>query len=145
MIQPLIQFDNVCKRFDANQVLRGVSLSIFPGEVTTIIDKSGGGKSVLLKHMIGLMLPDAGEIFFNGRPLSKMKKSEINRLWEKFSYVFQDAALFDFMTVCENIAFPLQQGTSLPKADIRERVQDKLDCLNCRKPKTSIRVRFREV
>jgi phospholipid/cholesterol/gamma-HCH transport system ATP-binding protein len=81
---------------------------------------------VLLKHMIGLMLPDAGEIFFNGRPLSKMKRSETNRLWEKFSYVFQDAALFDFMTVGDNIAFPLQQGTSLPKADMRKRVQDKL-------------------
>jgi len=126
MKQPLIQFDNVCKRFDTLQVLRGVSLSIFQGEVTTIIGKSGGGKSVLLKHMIGLMLPDAGAIFFNGRPLSKMNRSEIKRLWEKFSYVFQEGALFDFMTVCENIAFPIQQGKSLSKADIRERVQDKL-------------------
>jgi phospholipid/cholesterol/gamma-HCH transport system ATP-binding protein len=126
MKQPLIQFDNVCKRFDILQVLRGVSLSIFQSEVTTIIGKSGGGKSVLLKHMIGLMIPDAGEIFFCGRLLSKMKRSETNRLWEKFSYVFQDAALFDFMTVYENIAFPLQQGTSLPKASIRERLQDKL-------------------
>jgi len=126
MKQPLIQFDNVCKGFDTLRVLRGVSLSIFQGEVTTIIGKSGGGKSVLLKHMIGLMLPDAGEIYFNGRPLSKMKKSEINRLREKFSYVFQDAALFDSMTVYENIAFPLQQGTSLAKAVIRARVQDKL-------------------
>ena len=126
MKQPLIQFDNVCKRFDTLQVLQGVSLSIFQGEVTTIIGKSGEGKSVLLKHMIGLMLPDAGEIFFNGQPLSKMNRSEINRLWEKFSYVFQEGALFDFMTVWENIAFPIQQGKSLSKADIRERVQDKL-------------------
>ena len=126
MKQPLIQFDTVCKRFDTLQVLRGVSLRILQGEVTTIIGKSGGGKSVLLKHMIGLMIPDAGEIFFNGRPLSKMKRSETNRLWEKFSYVFQDTALFDSMTVCENIAFPLQQRTSLPKADITERVRDKL-------------------
>ena len=126
MKQPLIQFDNVCKRFDTLPVLQGVSLSIFQGEVTTIIGKSGEGKSVLLKHMIGLMLPDAGEIFFNGQPLSKMNRSEINRLWEKFSYVFQEGALFDFMTVWENIAFPIQQGKSLSKADIRERVQDKL-------------------
>jgi phospholipid/cholesterol/gamma-HCH transport system ATP-binding protein len=126
MKQPLIQFDNVCKRFGTLPVLQGVSLSIFQGEVTTIIGKSGEGKSVLLKHMIGLMLPDAGEIFFNGQPLSKMNRSEINRLWEKFSYVFQEGALFDFMTVWENIAFPIQQGKSLSKADIRERVQDKL-------------------
>jgi len=129
MKQPLIQFDNVCKRFDAHHVLRGVSLSIFQGEVTTIMGKSGGGKSVLLKHMNGLMVPDAGEIFFNGLALSKMKRSEINRLWEKFSYVFQEGALFDFMTVGENIAFPLQQGASLPKADIMGRVQDKLQLL----------------
>ena len=126
MKQPFIRFDNVRKQFDTHQVLRGVSLSIFQGEVTTIIGKSGGGKSVLLKHMIGLMRPDAGEIIFCGKPLSKMKRPEINGLWEKFSYVFQDAALFDFMTVHENIAFPLEQGTSLPKADIGERVQDKL-------------------
>ncbi|MGD8975872.1 MAG: ATP-binding cassette domain-containing protein [Desulfobacterales bacterium] len=126
MKPPLIQFENVSKRFDTLEVLRGVELSVFQGEVTAIIGKSGEGKSVLLKHMIGLMLPDAGEIFFNGRPLSKMKRSETNRLWEKFSYVFQDAALFDFMTVGDNIAFPLQQGTSLPKADMRKRVQDKL-------------------
>ncbi|MGD8263226.1 MAG: ATP-binding cassette domain-containing protein [Desulfobacterales bacterium] len=126
MKPPLIQFENVSKRFDTLEVLRGVELSVFQGEVTAIIGKSGEGKSVLLKHMIGLMLPDAGEIFFNGRPLSKMKRSETNRLWEKFSYVFQDAALFDFMTVGDNIAFPLQQGTSLPKTDMRKRVQDKL-------------------
>ena len=126
MKQPLIRFENVCKRFDTFQILRGVNLSIYQGEVTTIIGKSGGGKSVLLKHMIGLMRPDSGEIFFYGKPLSNMKKSEINGLWEKFSYVFQDAALFDFMTVCENIAFPLKQGLSLTKADIRDRVQNKL-------------------
>lgn len=126
MEQPLIRFENVRKRFDANQVLRGVNLSIFQGEVTTIIGKSGAGKSVLLKHMIGLMAPDSGDIFLYGQPLSKMKSSEKNRLWEKFSYVFQDGALFDFMTVHENIAFPLQEGTSLPRAVIRERVQDKL-------------------
>jgi phospholipid/cholesterol/gamma-HCH transport system ATP-binding protein len=126
MKQPLIQFDNVHKQFDAYHVLRGVSLSIFQGEVTTIIGKSGVGKSVLLKHMIGLMLPDAGEIFFYGRPLSKMKKSETDRLLEKFSYVFQDAALFDSMTVYENIAFPLRRAGALPKPDIQQKVHDKL-------------------
>jgi phospholipid/cholesterol/gamma-HCH transport system ATP-binding protein len=76
--------------------------------------------------MIGLMIPDAGEIFFYGRPLSKMKKSETDKLGEKFSYVFQDAALFDSMTIYENIAFPLRQGTSLPKSVIEKRVEDKM-------------------
>jgi phospholipid/cholesterol/gamma-HCH transport system ATP-binding protein len=126
MKQPFIQFDTVCKNFDTLQVLRGVSLSIFKGEVTTIIGKSGEGKSVLLKHMIGLMMPDSGEIFFYGRPLSKMKRPETDRLREKFSYVFQDTALFDSMTVRENIAFPLRYGKSWPKADTGQRVQDKL-------------------
>jgi phospholipid/cholesterol/gamma-HCH transport system ATP-binding protein len=116
MRQPLIQFDKVSKTFGTNQILKEVSLSIYEGEVTAIIGKSGVGKSVLLKHIIGLMQPDSGEIFLFGRPLSKMKNPEIDKLREKFSYVFQDAALFDSMTVRENIAFPLRGGTSLPKS-----------------------------
>ena len=95
MVQPLIQFKDVFKKFGDSRVLQGVSLCIYRGEITTIIGKSGEGKSVLLKHMIGLMHPDAGEIVLDGRPLSKMKLSEIDKLRGKFSYVFQDAALFD--------------------------------------------------
>jgi phospholipid/cholesterol/gamma-HCH transport system ATP-binding protein len=126
MIQPLIKFENVSKSFGTNQVLKEVSLSIYQGEVTAIIGKSGVGKSVLLKHIIGLMQPDAGEIFFNGRPLSRMKNPEIDKLREKFSYVFQDTALFDSMTVRENIAFPLRGGTSLPKSEVKSRVEEKM-------------------
>jgi len=127
MQRPLIQIYNVYKKFGANQVLRGVSFRIFQGQVTTIIGKSGGGKSVLLKHIIGLLQPDAGEILLDGRPLSKMKPSQINRLRARFSYVFQDAALFDSMTVFQNIALPLQEGTSMAKPLIRQRVQDKME------------------
>jgi len=127
MQRPIIQFYNVYKKFGANQVLRGVSFRIFQGQVTTIIGKSGGGKSVLLKHIIGLLQPDAGEILLDGRPLSKMKPSQINRLRARFSYVFQDAALFDSMTVFQNIALPLQEGTSMAKPLIRQRVQDKME------------------
>ncbi|MGD9227485.1 MAG: ATP-binding cassette domain-containing protein [Desulfobacterales bacterium] len=126
MRQTLIKFDNVYKKLGDNQILQGVNLSIYHGEVTTIIGKSGVGKSVLLKHIIGLMQPDSGEIFFYGRPLSKMKNPEIDKLREKFSYVFQDAALFDSMTVRENIALPLQGGTSLPKSEVKSRVEEKL-------------------
>jgi phospholipid/cholesterol/gamma-HCH transport system ATP-binding protein len=126
LIQPLIKFENVSKSFGTNQVLKEVSLSIYQGEVTAIIGKSGVGKSVLLKHIIGLMQPDAGEIFFNGRPLSRMKNPEIDKLREKFSYVFQDTALFDSMTVRENIAFPLRGGTSLPKSEVKSRVEEKM-------------------
>ena len=123
----LIHFEDVFKTFGANRVLRGVRLSIFQGEVTTIIGKSGVGKSVLLKHIIGLLSPNAGEIFLYGRPLSKMKKAEINELRGKFSYVFQDAALFDSMTVHQNIAMPLREGgASLSKLEIKNRVEEKL-------------------
>jgi phospholipid/cholesterol/gamma-HCH transport system ATP-binding protein len=126
MERPIIRLYNIFKKFGANQVLRGVSLRIFQGQVTTIIGKSGGGKSVLLKHIIGLLQPDEGEILLYGQPMSKMKPSQINSLRAKFSYVFQDAALFDSMTVYNNIALPLLEGTSLAKSEIRERVQDKM-------------------
>ena len=123
MGQPIIQFDNVFKAFGSKQVLKGASLSVFPGEVTAVIGKSGGGKSVLLKHMIGLMQPDSGEILFNGRPLSRLRKSEVDALWKKFSYVFQDTALFDSMSVHDNIALPLKEGTSLATSVIEKKVE----------------------
>jgi len=122
----LIQFDNVYKRFGANQVLNGVNLSIYKGEITTIIGMSGMGKSVLLKHIIGLLKPDAGRILYEGHPLYEMKKADIDKLKAKFSYVFQDTALFDSMSVYENVALPLKEATSLPKGEIRKRVQDKM-------------------
>jgi phospholipid/cholesterol/gamma-HCH transport system ATP-binding protein len=126
MQKPLIQLSNVFKKFGTNQVLRGISLRIFQGQVTTIIGKSGTGKSVLLKHIIGLLQPDAGEIFLYGQALSKMKPRQINRLRARFSYVFQDAALFDSLTVYNNIALPLLEGTSMAKSEIRQRVVDKM-------------------
>ena len=126
MRQPIIQFDNVFKTFGTKQVLNGASLSIFQGEVTAIIGKSGGGKSVLLKHMIGLMQPDSGEILFNGRPLSRLRKSEVDALRKKFSYVFQDTALFDSVSVYDNIALPLREGTSLGKSVIEKKVEEKI-------------------
>ena len=126
MNQPLIQFDNVYKRFGGNQVLNGVNLSIYQGEITTIIGMSGMGKSVLLKHIIGLLKPDSGRILYQGRPLYEMKRADIDKLKARFSYVFQDTALFDSMSVYENIALPLKEATSLPKGEIRLRVQDKM-------------------
>jgi phospholipid/cholesterol/gamma-HCH transport system ATP-binding protein len=128
--RPLVQFKNVFKRFGDNQVLKGVNLSIFNGEITTIIGMSGIGKTVLLKHIIGLLEPDSGEIWLDGRPLSLMKRSEKIRLWKKFSYMFQDGALFDSMTVYKNIAFPLEQGTKVPRAEIRKRVNEKIQLLD---------------
>ena len=130
MKQPLIQFDNVFKRFGGNHVLNGANFSIYKGEITTVIGKSGGGKSVLLKHIIGLLEPDSGKILFEGCPLSAMKKAEKRAMKKKFSYMFQGTALFDSMTVFENIALPLLETTSLSKAAIRKQVEDRIGQLD---------------
>jgi phospholipid/cholesterol/gamma-HCH transport system ATP-binding protein len=130
MKQPLIQLAEVYKSFGDNRVLRGANLRIFEGEVTTIIGKSGVGKSVLLKHIIGLSEPDRGKILFRGRPFTAMKKTERKDLKRKFSYVFQSTALFDSSTVFQNIALPLEEKTSLKKAEIKRRVHDKMNQLD---------------
>jgi len=130
MNEILIQLRDVSKRFGANQVLDGVNLDIHRGEVTTIIGKSGVGKSVLLKHMIGLLEPDTGQVLFEGRPLTAMKRQERKALKSKFSYVFQGTALFDSMTVGENIALPLRERGSTPEAAIADRVRQKLEQLD---------------
>ena len=124
--EPIIKLQKVHKAFRANQVLRGVDLAIYPGEVTSIIGQSGGGKSVLLKHIIGLMRPDSGSILFRGRQLSTMPFRERRQLKSKFSYMFQGSALFDSMTVFENIALPLKEKTPLTNAVIREKVHNKM-------------------
>jgi len=130
MNQPLIEFKDAAKQFGRQSVLSGVNLSIYSGEITTIIGKSGVGKSVLLKHMIGLMEPDKGQVLFNGRPLNGLKTIERKAVMRKFSYMFQEAALFDFLTVYENVALPLQERTALNEDEIRQRVNGKLKQLD---------------
>jgi len=117
----LIEFKNVTKRFGDLAVLEKVNLTIQEGEITTIIGLSGAGKSVLLKHIIGLLAPDEGAILFYGKPLKQMKKSERNSLLQRVSYMFQNNALFDSMTILENVALPLQQTTNLPKKETQRR------------------------
>jgi phospholipid/cholesterol/gamma-HCH transport system ATP-binding protein len=133
MTQPLIEFKNVSKRFGKQAILEGANLSIYQGEVTTIIGKSGVGKSVLLKHIIGLMEPDSGQVLFNGRPLSIMNKEKRKSLKRKFSYMFQNTALFDSMTVFDNVALPLKERTKLPEGKIRRLVQDMMNRLDLHK------------
>jgi len=130
MNEPLIQLQNVSKQLGTNQVLDGAYLSIYKGEITTIIGKSGGGKSVLLKHIIGLMEPDSGEVLFQGIPVSQMRKSERKAMKHKVSYMFQGTALFDSMTVFENIALPLKERTLLSGNEIKKRVQERMEQLD---------------
>jgi phospholipid/cholesterol/gamma-HCH transport system ATP-binding protein len=124
---PIIEFKNVTKRFGARTILDRVNLQIPEGNVTTIIGKSGEGKSVLLKHIIGLLRPDEGSILFRGKPLEKMKPREWNAYLGQVSYMFQNNALFDSKTVYENVAMPLSQYTDLSKAQIREKVMARLE------------------
>jgi phospholipid/cholesterol/gamma-HCH transport system ATP-binding protein len=127
---PLIQLQDVVKTLGANRVLDGVNLSIHRGEITAIIGKSGSGKSVLLKHIIGLLEPDEGAILFEGRRRSAMSPPEKKALRQKFSYVFQETALFDFLTVVENVALPLAERKGAVPAEIQRRVRDKLSQLD---------------
>jgi phospholipid/cholesterol/gamma-HCH transport system ATP-binding protein len=127
MDTPLIEFKNVTKRFGRRTILERVNLKIYEGEVTTIIGLSGGGKTVLLKHIIGLMKPDEGTILFRGKPLNGMSKSEVDASLSTMSYMFQDNALFDSMTVYENIALPLRETTGLTKAEINRRVMARIE------------------
>ena len=127
MTTPLIEFKGVTKCFGDRTVLNNVNLQIYEGQVTTIIGLSGAGKSVILKHIIGLLKPDEGTILFRGKPIAGMKRTEINSSFAEMSYMFQDNALFDSMSVYENIAFPLQETTNLKKAEIDRRVMVRIE------------------
>lgn len=129
MAEPLIQFRNLRKRFGDNVVLDGVDLDFFEGQVTTIIGKSGAGKSVMIKHIVGLLAPDSGEILVRGRPLSAMRREERRAFKSRVSYMFQSNALFDSMNVFDNVALPLRERRKTSEAKIREKVMGLLDIL----------------
>jgi len=122
MKTPLIEFKDVTKCFGDKIVLDRVNLQIYEGEVTTIIGLSGSGKSVLLKHIIGLLQPDEGVILFRGKPVSEMSRSDLAGSFGQISYMFQGNALFDSMTVYDNIALPLIETTRLKKTEIHRKV-----------------------
>ncbi len=122
MATPLIEFKGVSKRFYDKTVLERIDLQIYEGEVTTIIGLSGTGKTVLLKHIIGLLKPDEGTIFFRGKPLDQIRRRDL-----PMSYMFQGNALFDSMTVYENIALPLLETTNLDRAQVRQKVMTRVE------------------
>lgn len=123
----MISLRNLNKKFGAQTVLDDLSLDIPAGQITAIIGPSGEGKSVLIKHMIGLMRPDSGQIEVDGEDILNVRRSQLNRIREKFGMLFQNAALFDSMNVFENVAFPLEEKTDLPKDEIRSRVISALE------------------
>ncbi|HEY4745681.1 MAG TPA: ABC transporter ATP-binding protein [Desulfuromonadaceae bacterium] len=123
----MIRLSDVHKSFGAQSVLNGLNLEIPAGKITAVIGPSGEGKSVLLKHMIGLLKPDSGEIEVDGESIINLRRSRLNHIREKFGMLFQNAALFDSMTVYENVAFPLREKTSLSRDEIEDRVRSALE------------------
>ncbi len=124
--RPVIELVDVCKSFDDQVVLDHVSLSIPANRTTVIVGPSGTGKSVLLKHIVGLIRPDAGRVQVFGKDITRMKERELVAVRKRFGMLFQDGALFGSMTVGENVAFPLVHHTSLPRDQVREVVAQKL-------------------
>jgi phospholipid/cholesterol/gamma-HCH transport system ATP-binding protein len=121
-----IRIVDLHKSFGMQKVLDGIDLEIEKGKITVIIGKSGGGKSVLLKHLIGLIKPDQGAIWINGIEITKLKDKELNEIRIKFGMLFQEAALFDSMDVFDNIAFPLREHTKKTEKEIEKIVENKL-------------------
>ena len=126
MDAPFIELKDIKKDFGKQEILKGVNLRIQKGETLAIIGKSGTGKSVLLKHIIGLIKPDSGSLLINGRAIDQMPLKEIRSFQKNLSYMFQDNALFDFLNIFENIALPLKETALFPKDEIEHRVQEKL-------------------
>jgi ABC-type transport system involved in resistance to organic solvents, ATPase component len=123
----MIKLVGVTKTLGGQPVLRGVNLVIPPGKLTTIIGRSGEGKSVLLKHMIGLMQPDAGEVWVGDTEISRLRGRALNEVRKRFAMLFQGAALFDSLTVFENVAFPLREKLRMKGPALTARVEEKLD------------------
>src|ERR1044071_4466365 len=127
---PVVELIGVHKRFGAKDVLRGVDLAIYPRRTTVIIGASGSGKSVIIKHIMGLFKPERGEIRVFGEDIVPMKDRELNDVRKHFGLLFQGAALLDWLSVYENVAFPLRERGQVPRGELRDRVLDILERLN---------------
>ena len=117
---PIIQARGLYKSFGEHSVLKGFSLDIHAGEILAIVGRSGTGKSVLLKHLIGLMRPDRGHILVGGEDIYRARGRQLARLRERFGMLFQGGALFDSLTVADNVAFPLREKTRLQPSRIAD-------------------------
>ena len=121
-----IRLERVRKRFGRLKVLDDVSLDMPRGEATVVLGRSGTGKSVMLRHIVGLMAPDSGRVLVLGQDLTRLSPPALVAVRRQVGFLFQNAALFDSLTVGENVAFPLRRHTRLPEPEVRARAQDKL-------------------
>jgi phospholipid/cholesterol/gamma-HCH transport system ATP-binding protein len=128
--QPMIQMINVRKKFGAQEVLKGVNLSIYEGKTTVIVGESGQGKSLVIKHILGLMKPTSGKVLVNGKDINKIRRKALKDIRSDFGVLFQHAALFDSMTVFENVALPLRERTKATEEEIKSKVTEMLDLMD---------------
>jgi phospholipid/cholesterol/gamma-HCH transport system ATP-binding protein len=122
----MIELIDIHKSFGKQKVLSGLNLRIEDDRTTVIIGRSGGGKSVLLKHIIGLVKPDQGQVVVDRTDITRLDDHGLNEVRKKFGMLFQEAALFDSMTVAENVAFPLREHSRMKESEIRDVVADRL-------------------
>ena len=128
--EPFVEFVDVSKAYGPKVVLRGASVQVFRGEVLVILGGSGTGKSVTLRHMLGLEAPDSGRVIVEEEDITDLPEEELYRVRKKFGMLFQSGALFDSMTVFENIAFPLREHTDMSEEEIARAVREKLELVN---------------
>ena len=126
----MIEVRQLKKSFGAHRVLDGVDLRIEKGESVVIIGRSGGGKSVLLKHLIGLISPEAGDVLIAGESIARMTERQLLKVRRKFGMLFQGAALFDSLTVAENVGFVLRRERKLSESDIARKVDEALEMVD---------------
>jgi len=124
--EPIIRFEDVHKAFGSRQVLSGLDLQVQQGETFAIMGPSGCGKSVTLRHVIGLLKPDRGRVLVEGNDLARIRGGELRELRSRMGYVFQEAALLNWLSAGDNVALPLRETTDMPDEEIVERVRDKL-------------------
>lgn len=123
----MIQVVDLHKTFAGHQVLKGVNLTIEPGKITTIIGGSGAGKTVLLKHLNALLLPDRGQVLVDGVDITRLRQKGLNRIRNKFGVLFQGAALLDSFNLFDNVAFPLREKTDMSETEIEKKVTERLE------------------
>src|SRR5215467_5058166 len=126
---PMIVVRSLAKKIGQQEILRGVNLEVRTGETLAIIGRSGGGKSVLLKHLVGLMEPNSGEIWIQGQNIIGMTERQLGEIRKKVGILFQGGALFDSMTVADNIAFPLREAGERDSKALREKVRQMLEVM----------------
>jgi len=126
MSEPLIRFDDVHKSFGSQHVLRGLTFEVERGRTLGIMGGSGSGKSVALRHVVGLVRADSGTVEVDGHDMAKISREELRDLRRRMGYVFQEGALINWLSVAENLALPLRENTDLPESEIERRVAQKL-------------------